>query len=607
MAIGGSGIESVLGGRADALAMNPRAQQEAMQKGRQDVRRGEVPGNLLDLLAMQKLADDKQRAKAEMDASMQSNPATIRDQLEQELVRSTKEDVAKQVGGALNQQAAQAQKRMSQIANQPAPAPNLLAGVANAPAPNMARMAGGGIVAFANGGDITLDAVLENIGLTREQYEGLSDKAKSDIQALVSSLPERSAASREMIAPSNLKRILRAEADRSIAGAPGPIGLGMEYLFGDQGSYQAARGAREAATKQAELLRGAAGRSGSAFPALAIQSPDAGIAAAPRAAPYSDPFAGGFPVEAPQAAAAPVAPTPKPEVGIPSYLKEASTMAPGTLAGLQAQGQRIRDISEKELARDPYAEAEKRAALTDKITGRQGIMDLMRQGREAKAAAVARQKAETPSLAWTARVPGIGGLAAVNRAMSAERAAQNAAELANLDKDLLARQTEALRGTELGSESSRSAREGMQAVESARSQASANLAKRYEVDSTAANKELERATTIAVAVYDNEGKKRAAEITAAATRAAKEIEAISDDKDRILKAEEAIENSIKEIRKTEAEQINNLRTMGQYKGEELKAKIKEVQDAAEAQKTNTVARLRAAIGKIKLPNMKISD
>ena len=34
MAIGDSGIESVLGGRADALAMNPRAQQQTMQKGR---------------------------------------------------------------------------------------------------------------------------------------------------------------------------------------------------------------------------------------------------------------------------------------------------------------------------------------------------------------------------------------------------------------------------------------------------------------------------------------------------------------------------------------------------------------------------------------------
>ena len=176
------------------------------------------PSNLLDLLAMQKLADDKQRAKAEMDASMQSNPATIKDQLEQQLMQSTKADVAKQVGGALNQRQAQAQKRMSQIANQPTPAPNLLAGVARAPAPNMARMAGGGIVAFADGGDITLDAVLENIGLTREQYEGLSDKAKSDIQALVSSLPERSVGSREMIAPGNgWDSILRAEAGRSIA------------------------------------------------------------------------------------------------------------------------------------------------------------------------------------------------------------------------------------------------------------------------------------------------------------------------------------------------------------------------------------------------------
>lgn len=292
MAIGGSGIESVLGGRADALAMNPRAQQEAMQKGRQDVRRGEVPGNLLDLLAMQKLADDKQRAKAEMDASMQGNPATIKDQLEQQLMQSTKEDVARQVGGALNQRQAQTQKRMSEIANPPAPAPNLLTGVARAPAPNMARMAGGGIVAFANGGDTgagaveepdntrmgaDLRALLGRIGLDEGQFYRLRPEAREQIlnmltQARAESGTPYERERRASRAPGKLSDILMAE---SVAAKPGDtIDMRRKYYTGAPEDYERARSMRESGIAQAKALNEAAYKAGtSPFTMPAIPGP----------------------------------------------------------------------------------------------------------------------------------------------------------------------------------------------------------------------------------------------------------------------------------------------------------------------------------------------
>jgi len=578
MAIGGSGIESVLGGRADALAMNPRAQQEAMQKGRQDVRRGEVPGNLLDLLAMQKLADDKQRAKAEMDASMQGNPATIKDQLEQQLMQSTKEDVAKQVGGALNQQAAQAQKRMSQIANQPAPAPNLLAGVARAPAPNMARMAGGGIVAFAEG-DLVED-------------QGPEDAYGSPvIEAFMEDLRRE-----------NPRAFGNIDYERAADIYAQRFGRRTEPVRG------IARMAAERKQRQEEALRREQAR--------------------PRAAAYMDPYAGSEGIlgvvgqAGPQLAPMGAKPDPfaagtmpefqQPKMNLPAL--GAGNVDPAKAADLLQQRKDLRGIATTARARDPYEEARKRAELANELTGRQGIMDLARQGREARAAAVARQKAETPSLAWTARVPGIGGLAALNRAMSAERAAQNAAELANLDKDLLARQKEAEIGAGLGKEASAAAREGMLDIEAGRRQAESTLTQMYGADSKAAQAEadrlfnrdvatleaadraLRRATDVAIAQYNGEFKVYAERIAASAKIMAEKIEAETDRRKRAVDAQIAIEKIISDNRENAEEQIQNLTiTYPGMSEKDRAAKAADIRKATEAAADAQVARIKAAV------------
>jgi len=107
---------------------------------------------LIDLLALQKLSKEKAEAARAVQASMQTNPATVKDQLEQQLIASNKQGIASMMPGIQmqGQRMAQAQARQA-------------AGIPSQPAPNMARMAGGGIVAFQEGGDVA--AVREYIRL----------------------------------------------------------------------------------------------------------------------------------------------------------------------------------------------------------------------------------------------------------------------------------------------------------------------------------------------------------------------------------------------------------------------------------------------------------
>ena len=107
---------------------------------------------LIDLLALQKLSKEKAEAARSIQASMQTNPATVKDQLEQQLMTSNRQGIAAMMPGIQIQG-----QRMAQAQARPA------AGIPSQPAPNMARMAGGGIVAFQEGGDVA--AVREYIRL----------------------------------------------------------------------------------------------------------------------------------------------------------------------------------------------------------------------------------------------------------------------------------------------------------------------------------------------------------------------------------------------------------------------------------------------------------
>jgi hypothetical protein len=133
------GIDSLVGNRADLFANNPQGLQQRYAQSQ----------DLLDLLALQKLKTDKEAAARNMQMQMQAPAGTVKDQREQQLLDMTKREIAQQVAPGLAMQG----QRMAaaQPPRQARPTPT---GVAALPAPNMSpqMMAGGGIVAFQEGG-----------------------------------------------------------------------------------------------------------------------------------------------------------------------------------------------------------------------------------------------------------------------------------------------------------------------------------------------------------------------------------------------------------------------------------------------------------------------
>lgn len=118
--------------RANAYKGNPQALEQRYAQNQQ----------LIDLLALQKLKSDMEAAKRDLmlKSPQQGQQGTVKDQLGRQVLDMTKEDVAKRVTDVARQRQQEEQSRMRQL---------MQMGVASAPAPNMARMAGGGIVAFA--------------------------------------------------------------------------------------------------------------------------------------------------------------------------------------------------------------------------------------------------------------------------------------------------------------------------------------------------------------------------------------------------------------------------------------------------------------------------
>ena len=144
--IGSSGIDQEVQAKMDAYRGNPNALAQKYSQNQQ----------LIDLLALQKLKSEKEAAAREMQMKMggQQMP-TIADAREQEVLDLTKQELAQQTTGAIQQQQRQKQQAAKQLVEQTAQGgmPQM-GGVAGLPAPNMAAkaMAGGGIVAFQSGG-----------------------------------------------------------------------------------------------------------------------------------------------------------------------------------------------------------------------------------------------------------------------------------------------------------------------------------------------------------------------------------------------------------------------------------------------------------------------
>jgi len=168
--------------RVNAYRGNPQALQKRYAANQE----------LLDLLALQRLKSEKDDAMRKVQMEMQQNPQTIKQQTERELLEMTKQDLANQTAGIMQNAQKRQQKNMQRVAKQGAAAPQqvqqlqsglgALAKRQQQQAPQQApmrRMAAGGIVAFANGGEITqedIDRYRRSGGQSRRARAGLTDE-----------------------------------------------------------------------------------------------------------------------------------------------------------------------------------------------------------------------------------------------------------------------------------------------------------------------------------------------------------------------------------------------------------------------------------------------
>ena len=168
--------------RVNAYRGNPQALQKRYAANQE----------LLDLLALQRLKSEKDDAMRKVQMEMQQNPQTIKQQTERELLEMTKQDLANQTAGIMQNAQKRQQKNMQRVAKQGAAAPQqvqqlqsglgALAKRQQQQAPQQApmrRMAAGGIVAFANGGEITqedIDRYRRSGGQSRRARAKLTDE-----------------------------------------------------------------------------------------------------------------------------------------------------------------------------------------------------------------------------------------------------------------------------------------------------------------------------------------------------------------------------------------------------------------------------------------------
>ena len=152
------GIDQRLQQTADAYRGKPEMLEQKYAQNQQ----------LIDLLALQKLKSEKEEASRQMALQMggQGKPPTIADQRESQVLDMTKKEIVDQQAGVMQQKMQQqqaAQQKLLQSAGAPQmpaqaapqqqpPQQPPAAGLAGLAAPNIQGMAGGGIVAFGDGG-----------------------------------------------------------------------------------------------------------------------------------------------------------------------------------------------------------------------------------------------------------------------------------------------------------------------------------------------------------------------------------------------------------------------------------------------------------------------
>lgn len=181
-------MDSQIQDKVDAYRNNPAALQQRYQMNQ----------DLLDLLALQKIKSEKDTAKKQLALSMAQNPQTIKQQREAETLAQTKDELTKQVGGVMALRNAQQKNNLNRVAAGQRPAvrtPVAQQGVASQPTPNMARMAKGGIVSFANGEEVEeaetpeeyearvkrADELLAIAGVSRQEFDAMSERDKGRV------------------------------------------------------------------------------------------------------------------------------------------------------------------------------------------------------------------------------------------------------------------------------------------------------------------------------------------------------------------------------------------------------------------------------------------
>lgn len=244
--IGTRGIDQEVQSKVDAYRGNPDALAQRYSQNQQ----------LIDLLALQKLKSEKESAAREMQMKMggQQMP-TIAEARENEVLDLTKQELAQQATGAMQQQARQQQNAMRELIQRNAQMPQqsaspMMQGVAGIAAPNIApqSMATGGIVAFDDGGP-TGEAEAQAAQPPRPSVESL---ARQGIRTLFGTKT-----------PEEVYKE-RSEAGRAAADYSPEERAIMQRQIADRAAYDARMYSPEIQRSEAltRFLLGAAGRTG---------------------------------------------------------------------------------------------------------------------------------------------------------------------------------------------------------------------------------------------------------------------------------------------------------------------------------------------------------
>ena len=186
-------IDQEIAQRVDAYRGNPQALQQRYAANQE----------LLDLLALQRLKSEKDDAMRKVQMEMEQNPQTIKQQKERQLLEMTKQDLTNQTAGIMQNAQKKQQKNMQRVAKQgsanPQQVQKMQAGLGalaqrqqqQAPKQAPMRMAQGGIVAFAGGGEVTQ----ADVDKYRAKYGQVQTMYMTDADVRETILKERNAGS----------------------------------------------------------------------------------------------------------------------------------------------------------------------------------------------------------------------------------------------------------------------------------------------------------------------------------------------------------------------------------------------------------------------------